>query len=196
VTIEVTGNQRDRAHAERPAARPATDRARKTTVPAEPQWTPAGMLRLQRNAGNAAVTRLVADRADDGRTLQRDTGATPPPASVRAALDSISAVSTKTVKVPSLRPWAIFETLPWNPSDGKKKTLYKGLKDAHGNLRKAVVALADAERREAATRGAPTPAPAPAGKKRRKAARALPTVAEAQDAVTKEIGRASCRERV
>ncbi len=144
------------------------------------------MLRLQRSAGNLAVTRLVADRAEDARTLQRDTGAEPTPGSVRAALDSISAVSTKAVKVPSLRPWVMFETLPWNPSDGKKKTLYAGLKKAHGSLRKAVVALADAERREAATKGAPTPAPAPAGRKpRRKAARALPTVAEAQDAVTK-----------
>jgi hypothetical protein len=191
VTIEVTGAyQRDRAHAERTATRPVTDRARKTTQPAEPRWTPAGMLRLQRSAGNAAVTRLVTGPAEDLRTLQRDTGTAPTPASVRAALDSIAAVSTRTVKVPSLQPWVIFETLPWNPSDGKKKTLYAGLKAAHDHLRKAVVALADAERREAAARSAPatapTTAPAPAGRKpRRKAARALPTVAEAQDAVTK-----------
>jgi hypothetical protein len=200
--IEVTGtHRRDRAHAERHAVRPVTDRARTTTPPVEPQWTPAGMLRLQRSAGNAAVARLVAGSTEDTRTLQRDTGAPstpePTPASVHAALDSIAAVSTRTVKVPSLRPWVIFETLPWNPSDGKKKTLYAGLKKAHGNLRRAVVALAEAERREAATRGAPAAAPAPAGRKpRRKTARALPTVAEAQDAVTKAQADITARTKV
>lgn len=187
MTIELTGTHRwDRDRVDRRSQRPVPDRTR-TTVPAvEPPWTPAGMLRLQRTAGNAAVAQLVAGPAVHAPALQRDTGATPTPASVRAALDSVTVASTKTVQVPSLRPWVIFETLPWNPSDGRKKTLYAGLKKAHGTLRKAVVALADAERREAAARATPAAAAKPAGRKPpRKPRRALPTVAEAQDAVAK-----------
>jgi hypothetical protein len=136
------------------------------------------MLRLQRTAGNAAVGQLLSGAGEHQVTAQRVNGTAPTPASIGAALDSVTAVSTRTVKVASLRPWVIFETLPWNPSDGKKKTLFGVLKKAHAKLRNAVQSLADAQRREAAAGAAPA-----VPKPRKKSRRALPTVAEAQTAV-------------
>jgi hypothetical protein len=136
------------------------------------------MLRLQRTVGNAALGQHLSGTGEHQLTAQRDKDPAPTPKSIGAALDSVMVVSTRTAKVASLRPWVIFETLPWNPSDGKKKTLFGALKKAHVTLHKAVAALADAKRREAAALAAPA-----APKPRKKSKRALPTVAQAQAAV-------------
>jgi hypothetical protein len=77
----------------------------------------------------------------------------------------------------------IFETLPWNPSDGGKKRLFSALSKAVNALAKAEGALAEAAKREAAAPGiAAVPHKGKKGKKGKKGAKLL-TVAEAQAAV-------------
>ena len=96
------------------------------------------------------------------------------------ALAEVGLVSSRTRKVLSLRPWVIFETLPWNPLDGGKKRLFAGLQKAYAALRRAEGVLADAQQREAALASAPAHG---AHQRARKGAE-LPTVAQAQAAVT------------
>ncbi|HST83340.1 MAG TPA: hypothetical protein VLL08_16525 [Kineosporiaceae bacterium] len=181
--------------------RSAVKTVRKTTPPAPQQrqpgpstgqtWSADDVVQLQRRAGNTAVSSV----------LQRAPGPDPAPVtpqSIDAALKSISVASSKTTQVNSLRPWEIFKTLPWNPSDGGKKRLYSALRKAHSALRRANVVLAEARVREAAAAkagapagtapAAPVPKPAPKRKAKRakaKKAKRLPTVAEAQEAVSK-----------
>ena len=144
------------------------------TSPQAVQW-------LQGSAGNASVGRLLA-----GPVLQR---AAITPESIGKALDKVTVESAKTRAVASLRPWVIFETLPWNPSDGKKSRLFTQLRKAFTAQIKAEAALADAKKRDtAATAGgkatpAAKPTAAPKRKRKGRKAKVLPTAAEAQAAV-------------
>jgi hypothetical protein len=101
--------------------------------------------------------------------------------SIGQALAEVGLVSSRTRKVRSLRPWVIFETLPWNPLDGGKKRLFAGLQRAYAALRRAEGVLADAQQREAALASAPAHG---AHQRAPKAAKKPPTVAQAQAAVT------------
>ena len=129
------------------------------------------------------------------RQFAPDTAVTP--ASIDAALKSVTLVSSRTTPVTSLRPWEIFRTLPWNPSDGGKKRLFGALRKAHATLRRARATLAEAVVREEvrATVGTAKPVAVrpesarPAAKARKR----LPTVAEAQEAVTKAEAAVSAR---
>jgi hypothetical protein len=125
-----------------------------------------------RSAGNAAISRMV--------DIQRKPEEPPTPESIGVALGTIKIVSTTKAEVRSLRPWVIFETLPWNPSDGGKRRLFSALTKEFKALRKAKDALAEAVKREAAAPGAA--AVHHKGKKGKKGAKPL-TVAEAQAAV-------------
>src|SRR4051794_7071399 len=133
---------------------------------------------IESSAGNASVGRLLA-----GPVLQR---AEITPESIGKALDKVTVESAKTRAVASLRPWVIFETLPWNPSDGNKSRLFSQLRKAFTAQTKAEAALADAKKREAvatAAGGKATPAAHPTAAAKRKGkgrkAKVLPTVAEA-----------------
>ena len=140
-------------------------------------WDARAVQRLQSVAGNASVGRLLAG------TVQR---APITPETIGKALDKVTVDSVKTKAVASLRPWVIFETLPWNPSDGKKSRLFSQLRKAFTTQGKAEAALADARKRAAAAAaagGKPAPAPKPARKKKGRKAKALPTVDQAQAAL-------------
>jgi hypothetical protein len=196
-------------HPER-LARAAGKTVHKVTPPAPQQrpggpptgqaWSADDVVQLQRRAGNTAVSSVLQRAPAPGPAPPTVT-----PQSIDAALKSISVASSKTTQVNSLRPWEIFKTLPWNPSDGGKKRLYAALRKAHSALRRANAVLAEARVREAAaakagTAGiagaagaATTPAAptAPTRKRKAKPAKAkkktkrLPTVAEAQAAVSR-----------
>ncbi|MFG1605093.1 hypothetical protein [Actinoplanes sp. NPDC049265] len=133
------------------------------------------VLALQRTAGNQATTAAIQAQQP---VVQRS----PESDAIRAALDSIT-VTSSTVKVDSLQPWVIFETLPWNPHGGGKQRLFAALKGAHKQLGDRKKALAAAEKVEAAVSAAPAPpAPAPPAKTKKKGKK-VPTPAEAQKAV-------------
>jgi hypothetical protein len=101
----------------------------------------------------------------------------PAAGSAGLALEQVKLISTRTSKELSLRPWVIFETLPWNPDDGGKGNLFGKLKKAYSVLHGAQGALADAQRREAAGTSVPPP---PGRHRGSKSARKPPTVAQAQ----------------
>jgi hypothetical protein len=111
--------------------------------------------------------------------------ATPSPepaaGSVALALGQVKLISTQTSKELSLRPWVIFDTLPWNPDDGGKGKLFRKLHKAYSALYQAQGVLADAQRREAAATSVP---PQPSRRRRSKGARKPPTVAQAQALIT------------
>jgi hypothetical protein len=112
--------------------------------------------------------------------------ATPAPepvaGSVGLALEQVKLISSQTNKVRSLRPWVIFETLPWNPrDDALKKELFLKLKGAYAALHQAQGVLADAQRREAAAASVP---PQPSRRRKGKGATKPPTIAQAQAVVT------------
>lgn len=144
--------------------------------------SPQAIQWLQRSAGNASVSRRLA-----GSVLQR---APITPESIEKALDTVTVESATTRAVASLRPWVVFETLPWNPSDGKKSRLFSQLRKTFTAQTKAEAALADAKKREAAATAAggnATPAAKPKRKGRK--AKVLPTVAEAQAAVNAAVAK-------
>ncbi|HKT05341.1 MAG TPA: hypothetical protein VJT31_37975, partial [Rugosimonospora sp.] len=141
------------------------------------------VLALQRVAGNQATGHLLDDQRATGQrlTAQRQPDHPVTADSVRAALDQVTVESTRTTQVATLKPWVIFETLPWNPTDGKKSSLFSALSKAHRTLAKAKTALADAQRRAAT---APPGTPAPGKKRGKKKTRPRgPSVADAQAAV-------------
>ena len=105
----------------------------------------------------------------------------PTAGSVGLALGEVKLISTRTRKELSLRPWVIFETLPWNPYDGGKGNLFRKLQRAYSALYRAQGVLADAQRREAAATRVP---PQPSRRRRSKGAKKRPTVAQAQALVT------------
>ncbi len=140
---------------------------------------PRAAERLQGAAGNAAVGQLLAGST----TVQRDAIT---PASIGQALGRVTVDSSTDKTVGSLRPWAIFEMLPWNPSGGKKGRLFSQLKAAYGVLHRAEAGLAEAQHRAAAAAAAGPAAPAARprrGGRHPRRARALPTVAQAQATV-------------
>src|SRR4051794_2165510 len=160
-------HERD-AHSSKPAARAVRKGALPAHQPhqgnpsATQTWSPDGVAELQRRVGNAAVSSVLQ------RQPAPPPGPTPAvtPQSITAAPHSISVTSSKTTQVNSLRPWEIFKTLPWNPSDGGKKRLYSALRKAHIALRKARTGLAQARSREAAAAG-PSSSAAPAVARRK-----------------------------
>lgn len=101
----------------------------------------------------------------------------PAAGSVGPALEQVKLISTRTSKELSLRPWVIFETLPWNPADGGKGDLFSKLKKAYSVLHGAQEALADAQRRETAATSVPPP---PGRHRGSKGARKPLTVTQAQ----------------
>jgi hypothetical protein len=179
------------AHGERWRYRAATRQGLETPAGPNPALlrptSPQAVQWLQGSAGNASVSRLLA-----GPVLQR---AAITPESIGKALDTVTVESAKTRALASLRPWVIFETLPWNPSDGKKSRLFSRLRKAFTVQTKAQAALADAKKREAAAKAAggtaPAAKPTAAQKRKRKGrkAKVLPTVAEAQAAVDAAKGK-------